>query len=431
MRFSTNLFRPARVLPVLLGLLPMLARGQGGVTPNRIDGSGVPLTPQTNAASAPVGETEVNILGSYYQQDGTHGAVQGGRGTEYLTDVTPTIILNIPLDTVSRLTANIGADFYASASTDRIDGVEGYFLSTPSSSDTRIHADFGYSRENRARHRIVGLGAGVSKEYDYFSVNVVGSWAKSSRDGNREFSAAGQVFLDQAKLIYPTELRTGQLLVPTDKRQSYNLSLVYSQVISQRMQVALSTELVYQHGLLSTPFHRVYFRDAGAGALPRVEQLPQNRFKYPVALRVSYFASDFVQLRGFYRFYNDNFGITAHTLELETPVKVTPFFVLYPFYRYHTQTAADYFAAYAQHSVADEFYTSDYDLSAFSANKYGLGLRYSPVYGISRFKTPFSNGQGGRKVAKFKSLDVRYAYYRRNISFSANVISFDLAFTMP
>ncbi|SDX57545.1 DUF3570 domain-containing protein [Hymenobacter psychrophilus] len=430
MRLFTVLFRPARVLPVVLSLLPSLAWAQGGVTPNRIDGSGVPLTPQTNAANAQVGETEVNILGSYYQQDGTHGAVQGGRGTEYLTDVTPTIILNIPLDTVSRLTANIGADFYASASTDRIDGVEGLYLSTPSSRDTRIHADFGYSRENRAKHRIVGLGAGVSKEYDYFSVNVVGSWAKSSRDGNREFSAAGQVYLDQAKLIYPIELRTGQQLVPTDKRQSYNLSMVYSQVLSQRLQVALSTELVYQHGLLSTSFHRVYFREPGITA-PKVEQLPQNRFKYPVALRVSYFASDFVQLRGFYRFYNDNFGITAHTFELETPIKVTPFFVLYPFYRYHNQTAAKYFAAYAQHSIAEQYYTSDYDLSAFSANKYGLGLRYSPVYGISRFKTPFGNGQGGRRVAKFKSLDVRYAYYQRNNNFNANLISFDLAFVMP
>jgi len=26
---------------------------------------------------------------SYYQQDGTHGAVEGGRGTEHLTDLTP------------------------------------------------------------------------------------------------------------------------------------------------------------------------------------------------------------------------------------------------------------------------------------------------------------------------------------------------------
>ncbi|MET4104969.1 DUF3570 domain-containing protein [Hymenobacter sp. UYP22] len=430
MIYFSSIFRGGRMLLAAAGLLlPGLALAQGGPTPNRIDGSGVPATPiTTNISTASPGETEVNILGSYYQQDGSHGAVQGGQGTEQLTDVTPTIILNIPLDTVSRLTANIGADFYASASTDRIDGIEGLYLSTPSSHDARYHVDLGYSRENKAKHRIIGVGGGVSKEYDYFSVNVAASWAKSSRDGNRELSVAGQAFFDKAKLIYPTELRTGQMLVPTDTRQSYNLNLVYSQVISQRLQVAVSTELVYQNGLLSTPFHRVYFQGSST---PKVEQLPQRRFKYPVGLRVSYYASDLVQLRGFYRFYNDNFGITAHTLELEAPLKMTPFFVVYPFYRYHTQTAARYFAPYAQHSLTDEFYTSDYDLSEFSANKYGLGLRYSPVYGISRFKTPFGNGAGGRKVAKFKSLDVRYAYYQRNIDFHASVVSFDVAFTMP
>lgn len=413
---------------VAAGLLPAAALAQGGLTPNRIDGSGVPATPSTTNTTHTPGETEVNILSSYYQQDGVHGAVQGGRGTEYLTDFTPTIILNIPLDTVSRLSANIGADFYASASTDRIDGVEGFYLSTPSSHDVRYHADLGYSRENRARRRIVGVGGGVSKEYDYFSVNVVGSWATTSRDGNREFSAAGQAFFDQAKLIYPIELRTGQMLVPTDKRQSYNLSLVLSQVLTQRLQVALSTELVYQHGLLSTPFHRVYFRNT---VLPRVEQLPQQRLKFPVGLRVSYYATDLVQLRGFYRFYNDNFGITAHTLELETPLKLTPFFVAYPFYRFHHQTAAKYFAPYAEHDPLDTYYTSDYDLSGFTAHKYGLGLRYSPVYGLGRFKTPFRDGQGGRKVAKFKALDVRYAHYQRNINFNANIVSADLSFTMP
>ncbi len=57
-----------------------------------------------------------------------------------------------------------------------------------------------------------------------------------------------------------------------------------------------------------------------------------------VGLRLTYYATDLVQVRSFYRFYNDNFGIMAHTLEVEIPVKLTPFFVLYPFYRFHTQT---------------------------------------------------------------------------------------------
>jgi hypothetical protein len=411
MRPSSYLLTSATAL--LLALRPALVWAQATPTPNRVDGYG---TPSTTAPSPPNpsnhGETELNILSSYYQQDGNHGAVEGGIGTQQLTDLTPTIILNVPLDSVTRLSANLGMDYYSS----------------PSSSDTRFHADFGYSRALADKRTIVGLGAGVSTEYDYRSVNVTGSWARASADGNRELSVAAQAFFDQATLIRPAELRlNGRREDGTDARQSYNLNVVYSQVLSQRLQLAVSTELVAQRGLLSTPFHRVYFRETGGSlGAAKTELLPRQRYKYPVGLRLTYYATDLVQLRGFYRFYNDNFGIRAHTLELETPLKLTPFFVLYPFYRYHTQTAADYFAPYLQHSLTDAYYTSDYDLAAFSAHKAGLGLRYSPVYGISRFKTPF----GGR-VAKFKALDLRYAYYRQSIGLSASLISADLSFTLP
>ncbi|WP_460623721.1 DUF3570 domain-containing protein [Hymenobacter tenuis] len=420
------LLRPAGLLLALVAL-PVLTFAQATPTPNRVDGYGAPAT---TAPSPPNpsnhGETEINILSSYYSQDGNHSAVEGGQGTQQLTDFTPTIILNVPLDSVTRVSANVGMDYYASASTDRIDQV----LSSASAHDTRYHVDLGYSRQLADKRTLVGVGGGFSKEYDYLSGNVTASWARASADGNRELSVAAQAFFDRATLILPAELRpggAGEHGSGKDTRQSYNLNLVYSQVLTQRLQVAFSTELVAQRGLLSTPFHRVYFRETG-GALgtARAELLPRQRLKYPVGVRATYYASDLVQLRGFYRFYNDNFGITAHTLELETPVKVTPFFVLYPFYRYHTQTAADYFAPYQEHSITDEYYTSDYDLAGFSAHKLGVGFRYSPVYGIARFKTPF----GGR-VAKFKSLDVRYAYYRQSTGLTASLISTDLSFTMP
>ena len=274
---------------------------------------------------------------------------------------------------------------------------------------------------------------------------------------------AGQVFLDQVTLIMPIELRDNYTSgttsrnhdYGTDTRQTYNFSASYSQVLSKRLQAAISTELVSQNGLLSTPFHRVYFRDSTTPNLvptlgndfatrfptaARVENLPRARFKYPVSLRLNYYATDLVQIRAFYRFYNDNFGIVAHTFELELPVKVTPFFAVYPFYRYHTQTAATYFAPFAQHSIRDTYYTSDYDLAAFSANKLGVGLRYSPVYGITRFHVPGQDAQGRPRVMRLRSLDVRYANYQQTGSsiytaadradLKANIISFDLGFAL-
>ncbi len=420
---------------LLLGLTlaaPLGALAQATPTPNRLDGSGPPPSAAQLPAPARYGETEVDILGSYYQQNGDHSAVEGGIGSQHLTDVAPTILLNVPLDSTTRLAANVGIDYYASASSDKIDQV----MSSPSASDVRYHADFGLSHILADKLTTLGLGAGVSKEYDYLSFNLVGSWARTSADGNRQFSASGQVFLDKIKLITPAELRVGGTRnknYGSDNRQSFTLSLVYAQVLSKRLQAALGFEPVVQRGLLSTPFQRVYFFDSspalgvpGTLGTARAEVLPRLRYKYPASLRLTYYATDLVQLRGFYRFYNDNFGIRAHTMELEAPVKVTAFFTLYPFYRYHTQTAADYFAPYLAHSVTDEYYTSDFDLSAFSANKLGLGLRYAPLYGLGRFKTPF-----GRRITKFKSLDVRYGYYRQSTGLTANVVSADLSFVMP
>lgn len=41
--------------------------------------------------------TEVQLLMSYYEQDGSHSAVGGGVGTEELNDMTPTLVISIPL----------------------------------------------------------------------------------------------------------------------------------------------------------------------------------------------------------------------------------------------------------------------------------------------------------------------------------------------
>ncbi|MGI4762230.1 MAG: DUF3570 domain-containing protein [Janthinobacterium lividum] len=421
------------LLPILASLAlaaPLGALAQATPTPNRLDGSGI----SPNAAQLPTparyGETEVDILGSYYQQNGNHSAVEGGIGDQHLTDVAPTILLNVPLDSTTRLAANVGIDYYASASSDKIDQV----LSSPSASDVRYHADFGLSHTLANKLTTLGAGAGVSKEYDYLSFNLVASWIQASADGNRQFSASGQVFLDKVTLITPAELRVGgtqNKKYGSDNRQSFTLSLVYAQVLSKRLQASVSVEPVVQRGLLSTPFQRVYFYDNAPGGLApgtlgtaRAEVLPRLRYKYPASLRLTYYATDLVQLRGFYRFYADNFGIRANTFEVEMPVEVSPFFTLYPFYRYHTQTAADYFAPYLAHSVTQEFYTSDYDLSAFSANKAGLGLRYAPLYGLGRFKL-------ASRITKFKSVDLRYGYYRQSTGLTANVVSFDLAFVMP
>ena len=355
---------------------------------------------------------EISILFSYYAQDGDHAAVTGGTGTEKLTDWSPRILAIVPVRENIRLNIDAGFDYYSSASTDNIDRS----VSSASSSDIRGHADVGFTITDESRGMDYGLRLGGSAEYDYTSLIAGGSFSRYSPGRIRELSFSAQVFFDRWTPYFPAELRREGPWIDTDKRRSYNASLTYAQVINRRMQLSVSLEGIYMTGLLSTPFHRVYFQEQSSA---RVERLPAVRLKLPVGLRFNYYINDWLLGRIQYRYYRDDWSVRAHTVGLELPLKVDRFFSIYPFLRYHTQTAADYFAPYKQHRLDREFYTSDHDLSAVSSRQYGLGVRYSPAGGWARLRMPVRK----RDQLVFKGIELRYARYTRSDGLKAGIIS--------
>lgn len=357
---------------------------------------------------------EIDILSSYYDQDGNNGAVTGGIGTEQLTDFANIIVVNIPLDSTKAINLSTGVDIYTSASTDNIDSNK----SSASSMDVRTYANLSYTMKRLQSGLTYGATVGFSTEYDYTSVSGGLNFAKELNQGNTEISLSGQAFIDNWITYYPRELR-GKVSVPTTSRNSYSAQLTWSQVVNKRMQIAISLEAIYMEGLLSTPFHRVYFSDQ---ALPDIERLPSSRLKLPLAFRFNYKPLDNLVVRSYYRFYTDDFGITAHTGSLELPYHVSESWTIAPYYRFHTQSGSDYFLPYAEHTSSDEFYTSDYDLSNLSSHKYGLALSFSPLYGLTRMKLPLT-----RKVLMIKEASIRVANYVRNTGLSGASIALGIS----
>lgn len=359
---------------------------------------------------------DVDFLFNYYSQEGNHSPVTGGLGTEELEDLSGKVVIQVPMDTITRINTSFTINHYTSASTDKIDT----YVSSASRRDSRAVVVMGFDRDRQAQRQSWGLSGGGSIESDYISSFLMARWSQTSMDANREIAIQAQAYFDRWVVIFPEELRApGLAMVPTDKRRSLNLAATWSQVINPRLQASLSGELVLQSGLLSTPFHRVYFQGE---SLPKIEKLPLLRLKYPLGIRVNYYATDFLLMRFYYRFYYDSFSIVAHTSSLEIPVKIGPFFSFYPFYRFHRQSSARYFQEYGQHLVSEEYYTSDFDLSAFHSHKYGLGLSYSPVYGIIKFQQ--KNGRPGQ----LKSIDLRFASYHRSDGLSAYMFGADFGF---
>ena len=349
--------------------------------------------------------TEIDFLSSYYSQDGNNAAVTGGVGTEELTDFANILVVSVPLDSTQSINATFGLDIYSSASTDNIDNNR----SSASVMDARKYGSIGYTKKLLSKGFTYGTRVGFSSEYDYTSINGGINLAKELNNGNTEFAFSAQAFVDNWKTFYPIELR-GEVSVPTTSRNSYNAQLTYSQVLSKRLQMSLSVEAIYMDGLLSTPFHRVYFSDQ---ASPDIERLPSNRLKIPLAVRLNYKPTDKLVIRSYYRFYTDDFGIDAHTFNLELPYHINDNWTVAPFYRFHTQTGSDYFLPFAEHTTSDEFYTSDYDLSELNSTKYGLGIAYTPLYGLARAKVPFS-----KKVLMFNSISLRVSRYTRDTGLS-------------
>lgn len=375
---------------------------------------GAQLPQDTSKVKEPV---EIDFLFNYYEQEGDHAAVTGGLGTQELTDRAGKIVVSVPLDSVSRLEVNTGLNIYSSASTDRIDA----YLSTASARDARFRQYYTYSRKNKQKGKAFSVQVGGSVESDYISRSLALTLSKTSPDENREFKLSARAFLDNWIIILPEELRdTYPVWMRTDKRHSYSLGLSWAQVISPRLQANLQTEMVVQHGLLSTPFHRAYVQGQN---LPKVERFPGLRWKLPFSLRLHYFGGDRWVLRSFYRFYMDNFQLFAHTASLEVSWKMSPFFSVYPFYRFHTQTAAYFFQPYGEHLNSASYYSSDWDLAEISSHKVGVGIHYAPLYGVLRAKINLF-----RRKAIFQSVDLRGARYLRSDGLNAWLFSLQAAF---
>ncbi|WP_254884000.1 DUF3570 domain-containing protein [Aquimarina sp. TRL1] len=378
--------------------------------------------------------TEIDFLMSYYTQEGDNAAVTGGRGTEELVDTNPAIVVTIPLNDDDILAIDGSVSAYSSASSSNVNPFDGENRADPfvassgaSQNDVLVTLSAAYTHHSDDRNTIWSANVSVANEYDYSSVGGGAGFTKLFNEKNTEFTIKGNVFLDTWKLIYPSELRDNPSFEPftNNKRNSYAIGANFSQILSKNMQGMLSVDVIFQEGVLSTPFQRIQFADVEDVVIQDftygddVERLPDQRVKVALGGRLHYYLNERIVLRNFYRYYTDDWGIKAHTASIEIPFKISDMFTLYPSYRFYKQTAADYFAPFNKHLSSEEYYTSDYDLSEFNANQFGFGITYTDILTQMRIW----------KLG-VKNIDLRYSLYERNTGLRANLISGGVTFVV-
>lgn len=352
-----------------------------------------------------VNETEIEFLYNQYIQDGNNSAVTGGIGTEKLIVYGPSLTVKRKFGS-NAIDIQVGGDVVSSASTDNID----FIKSSASILDTRYFVNASYNRDFPKKNMSLNGGIGFSLESDYYSFGKFLGFSRTSKNEMQDFNLQIQIFNDDLRwrnvffkptnLIYPSELRKTEWF-DTYRRNSYNLNFAYSRVLDKRNVLGIFSILSFQQGLLSTPFHRIYFEDESLA----IEKLPDFRYKTSLGIKWNTFIGGMVIMRNTINGYADNFGILAFSVENETAFKINSQWTLTPNFRYYMQSASDYFAGYKEHNPENNFYTSDYDMSNMKTYNVGLGVKHRP-----QSKT-------------FSELTFSYNFYTRSNVLKAHIMS--------
>ncbi|CAM2065229.1 DUF3570 domain-containing protein [Sulfidibacter corallicola] len=361
----------------------------------------LPLSAQSEDAGKGI---EIDFLASYYDQDGDNSPVTGGRGSEELQSISPVFLVKYTTRSGWDLSGSLGADNITSASTDNIDlDRNGVNISSASRVDNRVFATFAGSKA--FGNQTWGGNLGFSKEYDYRSLSGGFNWSLDLNGKNDTLGLALNRYQDEVEL-YDID---GQVEGTSD-RETTDLSLSWSHVFSPKTVGIVELSISDQSGWLSSPFQEVILNTG-----ERVqERLPDARTRTALRFSVNHAFTPGVVLRGYARYYDDDWDITATTIELEPHFRLpgTRPRWIYPILRWHSQDGSNYFGLPETFTPGTEYYTADRDLSTFDSIKFGLG-----------YQTPLN----GSRIKRFQA---RATYYDRDDGLTAFNLSFGFGFNM-
>ena len=165
-------------------------------------------------------------------------------------------------------------------------------------------------------------------------------------------------------------------------RRTYSMGL--SQVLTRNLVAGASFETITDEGFLNNPYRTVRYVDptSAVGFSFEDEIYPRTRTSNAVSIRGRYFLPYRAAVHAEYRYYNDTWGILAHTGELGYTHPLGEKWIFDLKYRYYTQDAADFFSDLFPRAQAQNFLARDKELSTFVSHTAGFGATYEFPGGI-------------------------------------------------
>jgi len=248
---------------------------------------------------------------------------------------------------------------------------------------------------------------GAHVEEPFRSIFLGGGWARDLAEKNATIAITGLVIGD-----FFDDIDFDGRRHDSDTRATMTLNASASQILSPTTLVDASYGLTYQRGTLETTWNSVPLAGGERGG----EIFPGPRLRHALAARISqHIPETHSTLKASYRFYIDNYGLDAHTVEVAAYQYLVPWLYLRGTYRYYVQSGVDFYGEMFLFDARPR--TSDSDLAPFHAHELGAKLvmlaEQSPIEFLRR-----------------STIDASFFHYQRSndLTVSMFVLSFGMRF---
>jgi len=162
--------------------------------------------------------------------------------------------------------------------------------------------------------------------------------------------------------------------------QNYHVSL--SQVLTKNLLLSLNYDGITDEGYLQNPYRHVLVlndpNDPSAGAnFTTPEKYPDTHTSNAVSANFLYYLPYRASLRVGYRYYNDDWNVSAHTADISYTHPLRDRWIFDVGFRYYQQTRADFYADLFDRPDQQNFMARDKELSEFKDYSVGFGLTYN------------------------------------------------------
>jgi hypothetical protein len=298
------------------------------------------LLPTVHAEVIPEYGTISAKLLSYHQKQPDQGVSNTG------SIVSPSMYIALPVAGQWLIEGSI--------TNDKVSGASPRYHTTGASqmSDNRTAGDIRIKRY--FDHATISIGAAYSNEHDYQSKAFSISGTKSSEDNNTTLSAGIGFNNDK---INPTNK-----IVVNEKKNGVELQFGVTQVLTPVDIFQLSGTYSDASGYFSDPYKPL-------------DNRPRDKQSGVLLARWNHYIKDAgVTAKASYRFYNDTYGIKAHTVGLELVKPFNNGWVFTPSLRYYSQSKASFYydPPFPNGSQLTKYYSADQRLASMGAITVGI-----------------------------------------------------------